>query len=352
MPTRWYAAAGLLWLKKVDCVHNFPKATCKKWHQVGRLKEAMVWIFTPNIPANTTNQDFPTCPPSRDSLPGLEGLESFYRGSGKRGSVIQSGDSGSEGKWMDLESYLQIETAADSTDRLDMGWGSQGEVRKCCKEKPILTPCWSYFFDLLFIAFVITIIYNSLPQRTLPLCLAVKLKCFCLAHREIIWPCPPVKKKRLTHPFQRLVLPRDVPQDWTPLFTLLPHCLSSILPSDFISLLLFSLGLCEKTWHPEPTRWLIWDISLPSSPSAGFPNKVVFLASTLHILDSSTSHAENSTSLKSLTREYLQVLVSMKAWASKAMFQVWLWDRECLGLRQWGDLELHTLQFSVTVVWP
>ena len=91
------------------------------------------------------------------------------------------------------------------------------------------------------------------------------------------------------------------------LFTLLPHCLSlSIVPSDFISLLLFSLWLYERTWHPEPTRWLTWDISLPCSPSAGFPNKVVFLASTLHILDSSTSHAANRASLKSLTRgEYL-----------------------------------------------
>ena len=234
----------------------------------------MVWIFTPNIPANTTNQDFPTCQPSRASLPGLERLESFYKGLGKRGSVIQSGDSGGEGKWMDLESYLQMESAGGS-DRLDMGWAGQGEVRECCREKPILTPCWNYFFDLLFIAFVITIIYNSLPQRTLPLCLTVKLKCLCLAHRKIIWPCPPVKKKRLTHPFQRLALPRDVQQVWTPLFTLLPHCLSlSILLSDFFSLLLFSLWLYERTWHPEPTRWLAWDISLPSSPSAGFPHKV------------------------------------------------------------------------------
>lgn len=40
--------------------------------------------------------------------------------------------------------------------------------------------------------------------------------------------------------------------------------------------------------------------------------------------------------------------MSMKVWASKAMFWIWLWDRECLGLRQWGDLEIHTLQFSVT----
>ena len=66
--------------------------------------------------------------------------------------MIRSGDSGGEGKWMDLESYLQMESAGGA-DRLDMGWGGQGEARECCREKPILTPCWSYFFDLLFIAF-------------------------------------------------------------------------------------------------------------------------------------------------------------------------------------------------------
>ena len=35
--------------------------------------------------------------------------------------------------------------------------------------------CWNCFFDLLFIAFVIIIIQNGLPQGILPLCLTVKL---------------------------------------------------------------------------------------------------------------------------------------------------------------------------------
>ena len=48
----------------------------------------------------------------------------------------------------------------------------------------------SRFFDLLFIAAVIIIMHNGLPHRTLPLCLNVKLKCLCSAHREIIWLCP------------------------------------------------------------------------------------------------------------------------------------------------------------------
>ena len=42
-------------------------------------------------------------------------------------------------------------------------------------EKPILTLCWNYFFDLLFVAVVIIIIHNDLPQRILPLGLTVKL---------------------------------------------------------------------------------------------------------------------------------------------------------------------------------
>ena len=45
--------------------------------------------------------------------------------------------------------------------------------------KPILTPCWNCFSDLLFIAFVIIIIQNGLPQRILTLCLTIKLKCLC-----------------------------------------------------------------------------------------------------------------------------------------------------------------------------
>lgn len=45
---------------------------------------------------------------------------------------------------------------------------------------------WNCFFDLLFVAFVITMIYNDLPQRTLTLSLTVVLKHIRLAHSEII----------------------------------------------------------------------------------------------------------------------------------------------------------------------
>ena len=60
-------------------------------------------------------------------------------------------------------------------------------------EQPILTPCWHCFFDLLFIVVAIIIIHDGLPQTTLPFCANGKLKCFCSAHRQIIWPCLPLK---------------------------------------------------------------------------------------------------------------------------------------------------------------
>ena len=49
-------------------------------------------------------------------------------------------------------------------------------VGNSCREKPILTPCWNCFFDLLFVVFIIIIIHNELPQRILPFCLTVKLE--------------------------------------------------------------------------------------------------------------------------------------------------------------------------------
>ena len=101
-------------------------------------------------------------------------------------------------------------------------------------------------FDLLFIAFVIIIIHNGLPQRTLPDC---KLKCLCSA-RETICPCPPVNR-RLTHPF---LSPRDVLQDWIPFhFTpSLPFPLYSAFQLYFL-IASFSLTL-QKNLAPRPQQ--------------------------------------------------------------------------------------------------
>ena len=129
----------------------------------------------------------------------------------------------------------------------------------------ILTPCWNHFFNLLFIVFVIIIIYNSLLQRTLPLCLTVK--CLYSAHREIIWPCSPVniynRKKRLTQPFRRLDIPLEMFCKTEEPFTLLPHCPSlSILPFDFSSSLLLSLWLYKRTWYPDPDKMVSYSETL------------------------------------------------------------------------------------------
>ena len=45
-------------------------------------------------------------------------------------------------------------------------------------KKPVLTLCWNCFLDLHFVAFVITIMQNGLPQRILPLLQTVKLGAF------------------------------------------------------------------------------------------------------------------------------------------------------------------------------
>ena len=58
------------------------------------------------------------------------------------------------------------------------------------EKKPILTPCWNCSFNLFLVACVIIIIWNDLPQRLLPLCLTLKLKCLCSG------PCPPVDGRK------------------------------------------------------------------------------------------------------------------------------------------------------------
>ena len=50
-----------------------------------------------------------------------------------------------------------------------------------------------------------------------------------------------------------------------------------------------------------PTSWLCWDISLPSSWSAGFLNKVVFLAATPHLSDSLAYRVVSRANLDSVT---------------------------------------------------
>ena len=124
-----------------------------------------------------------------------------------------------------------------------------------------------------------TFTFNGLSQTTLP-------KGVCSDHREIIWLCLLWKEEidtsipKASHSlrcFARLMalllyFPTASPSLLC-LFTLLPHP--------------FSFWFYERTWNPDPwERWLFWDINLPSSRPAGFPNKVIFLASIPLLLDS------------------------------------------------------------------
>ena len=74
------------------------------------------------------------------------------------------------------------------------------------------------------------------------------------------------RKKKLTHPFPEAGHSRGYLQNLWPFY--------------FISSSLPPLCAIKETGIQTPIRWLFWDFSLPSSRSASFPNKVVFLAST------------------------------------------------------------------------
>ena len=165
-------------------------------------------------------------------------------------------------------------------------------VGNCNREEPNLAPCWICFFyfnlcfPLLLFTKRILSIHNSLPQGTLPLCLNVNPKCLCSgknpdpAHLRMA-----ARKKKLTHP-----LPDAGHSRWY---------LQNVWPFYFTSP---SPPLCamKETGIQTPRRWLFWDFSLPSSRSAGFPNKVVFVPQHL-VSDSLACPAASRASLDSVT---------------------------------------------------
>ena len=83
--------------------------------------------------------------------------------------------------------------------------------------RPILTPCWNCFFDMLFAAFVIIIIQNGLPQRILPLCLTVKVPLF-----RTLSTCGWQEGRNEHIPSLRLAILGDIYKINAP-FTLFPH---------------------------------------------------------------------------------------------------------------------------------
>lgn len=112
-------------------------------------------------------------------------------------------------------------------------------VENCCKEKPIVSPFGNVSLTCFFVVFVTTMVYNDLPQRTLTLSLIVALKHICLAHREIIRPCPPMKRRNQSISSLRLAwrcfarlkafslyFPTASPSLFCLLNLLLPYCFS------------------------------------------------------------------------------------------------------------------------------
>ena len=132
----------------------------------------------------------------------------------------------------------------------------------------------------------ILFIHNGLPQGSLPPFLNVNPICLCLGlfppvegfRKEGIDTSPP-----WSWPFQEIYVRLMA------LFTLLPH-----LPPLF----------CRRNWHLDPTRGLFWDISLPSSQSAGFPNKRHIPCFNILSLELMACHAVNRASLDLVTRTF------------------------------------------------
>ena len=108
----------------------------------------------------------------------------------------------------------------------------------CCRQKPILTPCWNCFFDLLFAAFVIIIIQNVLPQRILPLCLTIKPKCLCSE------PCPPTDDRKEEINTSLI---------WgLPFYEIFARLMAFLFCFHFPSSLIY-----KRTWHQDPSKMVI-----------------------------------------------------------------------------------------------
>ena len=130
--------------------------------------------------------------------------------------------------------------------------------------EPKLTPCWNCFFDLLFVVIVIIIEHNGLSQKTLPFCLMVKVP--FLSSQGDKPTLPGYEKKKLTDNIPKAGPSWDVLQDWRP-FSL---CFLSVSSPLFCLLTSVSHNFSSSGSIKEPviqtlTRWLLWDISPPSS---------------------------------------------------------------------------------------
>ena len=105
-------------------------------------------------------------------------------------------------------------------------------------------------------------IHNGLPQGSLPLC-------WILNHPDPVHLWMAIGRKKLTHPLPEAGHSRRYLQNLWPFF------FASFPPPPPCSI--------KEPGIQTPTRWSFWNISLPSSPSAGFLNKLLFFDSTPHL---------------------------------------------------------------------
>ena len=135
-------------------------------------------------------------------------------------------------------------------------------MRKCNREEPNLTTCWIcfFYFNLCFLLLLFTerilSIHTGLPQGTLCLCLNVKPKCLCSGkHPDPVHLWMAARQRKLTHPLPEAGHSRGYLQNVWPFYFTSPP------PPPLCAI--------KETGIQTPIKWLIWDISLPSSPSAG-----------------------------------------------------------------------------------
>ena len=133
-----------------------------------------------------------------------------------------------------------------------MEWTEMGGI--VVERNRLWLPVGTVPFDLLFLAIAIIAIHNGLPQRTLTLCLAVKLKCLCSAHRETVWPFPPLKGRGEYTPSKGRPLGEMFYKTEDPFY--FPSSLSLALSSVFwLEFLTASLHLALfKNWASRPWR--------------------------------------------------------------------------------------------------
>ena len=132
---------------------------------------------------------------------------------------------------------------------------------------------------------------------TLPDC---KLKCLCSAQREIsdpahLW----TEEINILLPKAGEVMFFKIEDLCFPTASSSLFCLLTLIPPCFF--------LSDSPGIQTMTRWLLWDISLPSSQSGGFPNKAVFLASTPCLLDSLACSVTSRVSLDLVTEVCMSV---------------------------------------------